>query len=124
MRRCPTCEGRGILPEKVAAAVESPYVSLNPAKRSGQPCINGTRIPTENWAENVWAGDEPEWLASLFSVQGHVFTRADVLVACWYMGEHGGRAWQKRWREWARSVHGELWHGRYDVPDPPSRDGS
>lgn len=92
-----------------------PYVSIDPAIRAGQPCLNHTRTPVEAIAGSVWAGESLELICD-----GHALNRADVLVCCWYMANYGEKVWQHRWRVWAESVHDKLWHGQYDIPDPPT----
>lgn len=109
------------------------YVWIDPARKSGEPCIGGTRIPVSMVAELVWAEDvgaaEDTW----------DLTRGQVLVACWYAGAYGivelhdrngyrtrlPTAWRRRWREWAWQVHPALWEVTrldYDaIPDPPGR---
>lgn len=92
-----------------------PFVGISPGMRSGQPTVNHTRLSVEAITEYVWAGDGLDWLAGEYDV-----TRPDILVACWYRGTYGSRKWRQRWGPWAEQVHGELWHHRYDIPDPPS----
>lgn len=110
------------LPDRV-----TPFVSVNPAMRWGQPCVNGTRLPVDAVAGMVWA-EGVDVAADQYDL-----TRADVLVACWYAGTYGlpgrreslfpVRQWPKRWGAWADSVAGALWKVTevdYDaVPDPP-----
>ena len=94
-----------------------PYVSVHPGVRFGRPCVRNTRLDVETVAACIWSGWTPEEVADEFGV-----TRADVMVACWYVGTYGIPGpddWRARWGEWATSVHEELWHGRYDVPAPP-----
>lgn len=108
------------------------YVWIDPARRSGEPCIGGTRVPVYMVVEMVWANGvtvaEETWCLS----------RAQVLVACWYAGAgfpvqlhgRGGyqtrfpAVWRRRWRTWAEQVAGDLWaaSGVYcdAIPDPPS----
>ncbi len=108
------------------------YVWIDPARRSGEPCIGGHRLPVELIVDNVWAEgvDFPQSMWNL--------TRAEVLVACWYVGAgnvvrlHGNNSeyvayrgsWRKRWGAWAKQVHDELWNVTtcdYDaIPDPPN----
>lgn len=106
----------------------SPYVSVNPAMRSGQPTINGTRLPVDAVAGMVWAEGVD------VAVEEYDLTRADVLVACWYAGRYGlpgqrealfpVRLWPKRWGAWAAEVGPCLWavtRVDYDaIPDPPT----
>lgn len=94
---------------------DRPFITHDPAMRSGQACLNHTRLPVESIAGYIWAGEGVDDVIKAYEI-----TRADVLVACWWIGAHGPRAWRKRWGAWANSVHGELWHCRYDVPEPPS----
>lgn len=104
-----------------------PFVAIDPAMRSGQPTINGTRLPVDAVAGMVWAEGVD------VAVEEYDLTRADVLVACWYAGSYGlpgrrkalfpVRLWVKRWGAWADSVHQALWSVTtvdYEaIPDPP-----
>lgn len=99
--------------------MSGPFVTWNPAVRSGEPCLNGTRLPLWCITGMVWAGEPVDVTAEDYDV-----TVPDVLVACWWMGTHGSKKWRKRWGAWAEAVHGELWHSRHDVPPPPCRDGA
>lgn len=121
-----------------------PYVWIDPARRSGEPCISGTRTPVEHVVECVWDGGVD------LAAHAYQLSRAQVLVACWYAGAYGvtvlhgrqtnaGRAdyrphyrerfrepWRARWRDWAESVAIPLWRVSeidYDaIPDPPSKE--
>lgn len=108
------------------------YVWIDPARRSGEPCIGGHRLPVELVIDAVWAGgvDHAMFQWSL--------SRAQVLVACWYSGSgnvvrlHGKDSryvayrgpWRKRWGAWAAEVHQALWQSTTcdyaEVPDPPT----
>jgi uncharacterized protein (DUF433 family) len=98
----------------VGAKAGRPFVAVDPAMRFGRPTVNNTRLSVEAATEHVWAGGSVGEVAEEFDV-----TRQDVLVACWYAGKYGTKAWRRRWGKWADVVHDELWHSRYDVPDPP-----
>ena len=107
-----------------------PYVSVGPAMRSGQPCVNNTRLRVEDAAGMAWV-EGVDVAADEYDV-----TRGDVLVACWFAGTYGlpgrslalTRTWRDRWGAWAREVHGALWETSSvdygEVPDPPARDES
>jgi len=98
-----------------------PFVSIDPAMQSGRPCVSHTRLTVETVAVYIWGGYTPEDVAEEFDV-----TPADVLVACWYAGTYGipgSWDWRARWGKWAEDVHENLWHGRYDIPMPPSEKG-
>lgn len=107
-----------------------PYVTADPAMRSGQPCVNGTRVPVESVAYAVWLDGGAYAAASDYDL-----TRHDVLVACWYAGTYGlpgrrtltpSRMWRERWGPWAREVHDSLWSrrdvGGSVIPDPPTKE--
>lgn len=107
-----------------------PYIAVDPAMRSGQPCLNGTRLTVEAVVGLVWAGETVATVADEYDI-----TRADVLVPCWYAGVvglpgrrglHPTRSWRDRWGAWAAQVHDALWStSALDVdavPDPPARD--
>lgn len=88
------------------------YVWVDPGRQGGRPCVGGTRIPTDQMADEVAAfgvGDVAGW---------YDLTRADLLVACWFEWRHAdGRT---RRGKWVRDAFPHLWKGNYDaVPDPP-----
>lgn len=103
-----------------------PHVQVDPAVQFGRPCIAGTRICVDVVAEQVYAGDPVDAVADDFDV-----SRADVLVACWYVARHGTgdglglrtklrRAWQdwlagNRW-----TLAGFYGFGPEDADDPPT----
>lgn len=90
-----------------------PYVTFSPGVRFGRPTLNHTNLSVETVADMVVV--EPvDVVADEFGI-----TRPDVIVCCWYMATYGTRRWRTNWGGWADSVGVELWHGRYDVPDPP-----
>jgi uncharacterized protein (DUF433 family) len=79
-----------------------PFVSHDPAMKSGDATLNGTRLTVESVANCIWDG----WDEDAVRRDGWDYlTRADMLVACWYLGAHGSRTWRRRWGRWARSVH-------------------
>lgn len=98
-----------------------PVVTVNPAMRSGAPCVNGTRVPVESIACAVWLDGGVD-----AAMADYDLTRHDVLVACWFAGTYGlpGRrlaltltaTWRRRWGVWADGVHDRLWsHRRVDI---------
>ena len=100
-----------------------PFVSVNPGMCWGQPCVGSTRLPVEMIAEYVWAGSD---MAALSSDWDYL-RRGDVLVACWFQAQYGGRRWRKRWGAWARTAGMALWACTtvdYEaVPWPPTEAG-
>lgn len=104
-------------------------VWIDPARRSGEPCIGGTRVPVDMVVNHVWQRGVDS------AMDTWCLDRAQVLHACWYAGAgfvtrlhgKGGQyvarrgPWRKRWADWARAVHGSLWHQNLDdIPDPPT----
>lgn len=84
----------------------SPFVSLSPAMRWGAPTINHTRLPVSAIAGMLWAEKSVAAVCDDYEI-----TRADVLVACWYLGMYGShenRQWRRRWHGWAQAVDGDL----------------
>ena len=112
------------------------YVWIDPARKSGEPCIGGHRLSVELVIESVWYGDVRTAMAT------YEISRAQVLTACWYAGVgnvirlhgKGGKyvghrgPWRKRWGAWAADVHQALWQSTtvdYDaIPDPPNAEAS
>lgn len=98
-------------------------VSADPAVQFGRPCIDGTRIPAENIAELVAAGETVEGVCEDFNL-----TRAQVLVACWYYTRHGvGDGFGLRtklraaWGPWLADTHRQFAAREHDaIPNPPS----
>lgn len=96
-----------------------PAIRVSPGVMAGLPCIAGTRIPAKQIAGCWWRGAYPtvDSLGDTYDL-----TRAQVLVACWYMALSGGPRWRNRWGAWAASAGSEMWRGRSDlVPPPPQR---
>lgn len=91
-------------------------VWISPGRRSGEPCVYGTRIPTENVATDTFMRD----VACALHCYPQI-TRGQVLVACWFHATQGSRTWRRRWGAWAKQYEGELWKSDWDaVPDPPN----
>jgi len=108
------------------------YVWIDPARKSGEPCVGGYRLPVDLVIVTVWVHGVAEAMTT------YDLTRAQVIVTCWYAGAgnvvrlhgKGGKyvarrgPWRKRWGAWAVEVHGALWASTtvdYDeVPDPPT----
>lgn len=122
---------------------ERASIAVDPAVLSGTPCLSGTRIPVYLIVDVAWN----EGIAPAMEMWN--LTREQVLVACWFAGAYGtvelqehpnddtdsheewarvyraepvDTVWLERWREWAHTYSGDLWHMDYDnVPDPPER---
>lgn len=103
-----------------------PFVSHDPARRSGTPTINGSRLSIDVLCHSVWAGYPVAQVAHEFGC-----TREDVLTACWFAGTYGladqsqaeAARWRKRWGAWARQAHDHMWSGEYgEVLDPPTEE--
>lgn len=103
-----------------------PHVSVDPAVQFGHPCIAGTGAPVDVIAERVYAGEPVTAVADDYDV-----TRADVLVACWYVARHGtgdglGLRTKLRaaWQPWLLANESTLagFHGLGpdDADDPPT----
>jgi hypothetical protein len=108
------------------------YVWIDPARRSGEPCIGGHRLPVEMVCDAVWSAGVEQ------AIDLWCLARQEVLVACWYAGVgypvrlHNNRSeyrpyrgpWRKRWGTWAADVHQALWSVTtvdYDaIADPPT----
>lgn len=97
-----------------------PFVSFDPAMKGGRPTINGVRLEASQIAEHVWSDWTEEQLRDGWSL-----TRGDILTACWFWAEHGGRKWKQRWGPWAKSMFPLLHRGEsYDGIDwPPTAMG-
>src|SRR5688500_2671067 len=91
---------------------DRPRVVFDPRIQFGEPHIGGASVAV--LGEQVWAGASVDETADEFRV-----TRADVVVACWWLGRHGSKGWRRRWKGWAVKVDPELWAGRFDVEGPP-----
>lgn len=107
------------------------YVWIDPARKSGEPCVGGHRLPIGLVIDTAWVHGIAEAMTT------YDLTRAQVLVACWYAGSgnvvrlhgKGGRyvarrgPWRKRWGAWAAEVHQALWQSTTvdyaAIPDPP-----
>jgi hypothetical protein len=81
--------------------------------RFGRPHVRG--ISCEAIADVLIAGESAEAVAEHSGL-----TRADVLVAAWFLGLHGGWRYRRIWRRWADSASLAMVRGEYDtVTDPP-----
>jgi uncharacterized protein (DUF433 family) len=94
------------------------HISLDPGIKSGEPCIAGTRLTAAWMADHIWSG----WTLQDIQKDWDYLTRADLMVACWYVGIHTSRTWRKRWGKWAKDAHGFLWDStrQADCPWPPT----
>ena len=110
---------------------DRPYITVDPQVRFGRPRIRDTGVTIGDVVGRVWGGDSAEDVAEDYDL-----TRADVLVACWFVAAYGaedvaaqldghfkrwGRTLSRRWEQWADASTVALGKGEYDdVPDPPS----
>jgi uncharacterized protein (DUF433 family) len=93
-------------------------VWLSPGRRGGEPCVYGTRLPTEMIARAVWSAMPLERVCHTWNVP-----RAQVLGACWYEARYGRKRWARRWGEWADVNRSAMWCGDLDaVTAPPTRE--
>lgn len=73
------------------------YISVRPHVQSGQPCLDGTRLPALQMADNYRTDGEVvlDWYEGL--------TRDGLLVCCWYAALYGPKRFRV-WRSWARGI--------------------
>ncbi len=107
--------------------MSDPAITIDPGMRSGQPCLNGSRLTVEAVAGMVWAENVDT------AMDEYDLDRRAVLVCCWFAGSYGlpgrraglapGPLWRRRWGAWAQQAHHALWSGEGidDLPDPPRR---
>jgi uncharacterized protein (DUF433 family) len=83
-------------------------VWVDPGRRSGEPCIGGTRIPTHMIASLVWDGG--------FELvrQGWPYLGVEqILGACWFEVTHGNRRkWRKVFPDWPKRYDVDEWAAR------------
>ena len=89
---------------------ERHYITIDPGLYAGIPCVANTRITAEHMAKVWWNGN---LRLDLIEAMWPGMTRGAVLVACWYQGIHGGRAWRRRWEQWASDVSGQICNGDF-----------
>ncbi len=99
------------------------FVSIDPGRRFGQPCIGGTRLAVMDIAKPWWSHEGPWSTWEGMQQQWPTLTRTGLLVAAWYLGTYGSREWRRRWGTWAKEHHAALWGERYsDMPLPPHKE--
>lgn len=87
-----------------------PVIHIDPGMRFGKPQIGG--VSCEAFTGRVRGGDAVEEVAADFGV-----TRAEVLLACWWVGLNSPA---QDLRAWAEDAGASLARAEYDqVPDPP-----
>lgn len=85
---------------------------IDPARRSGEACISGTRIPVESVAAVVFGSSVDQAMYQWPQIE-----RWHVVAACWYAAKHSRR--YRSWKPWAKQWEGEMWSRNYEaVPDP------
>lgn len=102
---------------------DSPRGLVDPSMRFGRPHVKG--IPVDAIVGMLSAGESVATVADNYDL-----TRADVLVACWYVGAFGlpesPRRWRTALREWATGAGQAMWNTKtcdYEaIPDPPIGD--
>ena len=102
--------------EPPPASRPRPVVEVQPGLRFGRPAIEG--VSCNALSERVAAGEDPRDVADDYD-----FTRAQILVACWYVAEHQTEPWSAGWKTWAQQAYRHLVSGDHDkIPDPPSKE--
>ncbi len=69
---------------------DRPHLRVDPGVRFGDPCVRGVSV--YDIAGMLTAGETVAVVADDYSL-----TRADVLLACWFLGRHGPLEWRERW---------------------------
>ncbi len=99
---------------------ERHLVTISPAMKFGEPCIDDRRFTVQQVAEMWWYGNWP--LDKLADPSWPNMTRGAVLTCCWYMARYGSRTWRKRWGNWLDIADIELWERQYKTcPMPPQK---
>jgi uncharacterized protein (DUF433 family) len=93
---------------------------IDPARRSGEVCVYGTRITVDMVADFVWSGCGPELIEDGYGVD-----RRQALCACWwYATQHPRTKIGLAWAGWAGEAHEILWRSDSLLPDwPPAEAG-
>lgn len=95
-------------------------IHVTPGIQFGQPCIEGTRVPSETIAAWYFANGLDDTRRS------YEVTRGQILVACWFEAIIAKTyQWRKKWRAWAESaeVWDALWRAEYSRCPLPPREG-
>jgi uncharacterized protein (DUF433 family) len=97
------------------------YITLDPRRSGGEPCIRGTGLRTELIAGCWWAGRDVEDICEDYQIE-----RGDILIACWYMAGRGSLKWRKRWGDWLKDAEAAMfphaWAAWYALcPLPPQK---
>lgn len=96
-------------------AITRPVITIDPEVRFGRPHIQG--ISCDAIAEHIMAGEDPAEVATTYGL-----TRAEALLACWWIGINGIGRLGHYWTDWAETNHTALAHGQYDqIQDPPAQ---
>jgi uncharacterized protein (DUF433 family) len=89
-------------------------VWVTPQRLGGAACVGGTRISAITVARIAVDGIDAVLVAY------PDLTRVQVLIACWYVAQHGAKRWADAWGAWADEHEQAMWSGNWDkVPDPP-----
>lgn len=94
-------------------------ITIDPAMKFGQPCVDGQRMTAIQVAEMWWSGN---WALEDMAQDWPGMNRGAVLIACWHQARYGSRTWRARWKDWLKVANSELWWGRYSTcPMPPQK---
>jgi hypothetical protein len=69
---------------------------------------------------NMWWGSD-ESLERMIERRWPVESKADLLIACWFVGTKGTKLWRARWGSWAKSIYRYIWDGEYEHVQLPPR---
>lgn len=99
-----------------------PAVVVDPARKLGEPHLDGTRVTVAQVIHAVW---DKGLTASQAATNLGLDVR-QIIVACWYRAttatsDHQRQVWRRRWGAWAAAAAPLLDAEQYHrVPDPPS----
>lgn len=90
--------------------MSSAAVWVDPRRMAGQPCIFGTRIPTEQVADLYWYHGLAE------CVRMWELSRDQVVGAVWFESRYGSKRMRQRFGGWAEENQYWLWSGWPHLP--------
>lgn len=111
------------MPRRKPARPYRPHIWVEPGLRFGASVIAGTGLEVDLIAGRYWHLGYDE------TVPAYDLTRADLLLAAWYVARyaHGRcgreeRAMREAFKAWAEANETALWEGEYaGIPLPPRK---